>query len=142
MSSETEEIQVNYFVLCDQVITEAQTNKQSIIGIFSGMVAHQMPLVTNLAVAIGLRIQSARPRGLTFRLTGPEGEALFATPPLPCDWKGMGTAIEANGFAIFQMGLNLQSVPLARLGVYTAALYCNDDLICTYPLTVQYAPQS
>ena len=50
--NENDEVQVNYFVLCDQVITEAGTSKQSLIGIYSALMTDQFPMVANVAVAL------------------------------------------------------------------------------------------
>ena len=136
MPQENEEISVNYFVLCDQVITEAQTSKQSLIGIYSALMADQTPMQANLAVALGLRVQSARPRELTFRFHGPDGEQIFASPPLPTDWNSVQSGLESSGFATLQIGLNLRAVPFTKFGVYTAALYCDKVLLLTYPLAV------
>src|SRR5688572_25829821 len=62
VQSERDEVVVNYFVLCDQVITEAQTSKQSLIGVYSALMAEQIPMHANLAVALGIRVQSSRDR--------------------------------------------------------------------------------
>ena len=136
MLKESEEVQVNYFVLCDQVITEAQTSKQSLIGVYSALLTDQVPMQANLAVALGLRVQSAQPRELTFRFHGPDGEQIFASPPLPTDWDSVKSGLESSGFATLQIGLNLRAVPFNKFGVYTAALYCDQVLLLTYPLSV------
>ena len=136
MLKESEEVQVNYFVLCDQVITEAQTSKQSLIGVYSALMTDQVPMQANLAVALGLRVQSAQPRELTFRFHGPDGEQIFASPPLPTDWDSVKSGLESSGFATLQIGLNLRAVPFNKFGVYTAALYCDKVLLLTYPLSV------
>lgn len=141
MAQESDEVVVNYFVVCDQVITEAQTSKQSLIGIYSALMADTLPMQANLAVAVGLRVQSARPRELTFRLNGPDGEQIFSSPPLPTDWNSVRTGLELSGFATLQIGLNLRAVPFNKFGVYTAALYCDKSLLITYPLSVLQNPQ-
>ena len=64
MRRENDEVLVNYFVLCDQVITEAGTSKQSLIGVYSGLISQQFPMLANLAVGVGIRVQllnAARP---------------------------------------------------------------------------------
>ncbi len=141
MLQESDEVQINYFVLCDQVITEAQTSKQSLIGIYSAMMTEQVPMQANIAVAIGLRVQSARPRELSFRFNGPDGEQIFSSPPLPTDWNSVREGLLASGFATLQIGLNLRSMPFQKFGVYTAALYCDSTLLGTFPLSVLPANQ-
>ncbi len=136
MHHENEEILVNYFVLCDQVITEAQTSKQSLIGIYSALMTEQLPMQANLAVALGIRVQSARPRDLTFRFTGPDGDLIFASPPLPSNWASVEVGLRTSGFATLQIGMNLRAMPFTRFGVYTAALFCDGSLLATYPLSV------
>ena len=51
------DVVVNYFVICDQVITEAHTGKQSLVGVYSALMAQQLPFYANLSVAIGIRVQ-------------------------------------------------------------------------------------
>lgn len=139
MTSESDEMQVNYFVLCDQVITEAQTHKQSLIGVYSALMGEQFPLMANLAVGIGVRVQSPRQRQLTLRLTGPDNEMIFSSPPLPCAWDSVAAGLQQSGFATLQLGLNLRAVPFQRAGVYTAALFCDGSLLATYPISVLLA---
>ena len=134
--NENDEVQVNYFVLCDQVITEAHTSKQSLIGIYSALMTEQFPMAANVAVALGIRVQSSRPRELRLRFTGPDGERIFDSPGLPCNWSSVETGLQASGFATLQIGLNLRAMPFARPGVYNAAIYCDGHLLVTYPLSV------
>ncbi len=140
MRQESDEVVVNYFVICDQVITEAQTSKQSLIGIYSALMTDQTPMQANLAVAVGLRVQSAKSRELTFRFHGPDGEQIFFSPPLPTDWASVKSGLELSGFATLQIGLNLRAVPFNKFGVYTAALYCDNTLLITYPISVLQNP--
>lgn len=136
MLNESEEVLVNYFVLCDQVITEAHTNKQSLIGIYSALIAEQFPIQFNVSVALGIRVQSSRPREFRFHFTGPDGELIFPPLPLSCNWSSVDSALRASGFSTIQISLNLRSIPFGRSGVYNAALYCDDSLLATYPLPV------
>ncbi len=136
LTRENDEVLVNYFVLCDQVITEAGTSKHSLIGVYSGLMSQQFPMYANLAVAVGVRVQSATPRELSFRFTGPDGERVFDSPTLPTNWDTVEGGLKTAGFATLQIGLNVRAVPFNRAGVYTAALYCDGDLLATYPLSV------
>ena|ERR1051326_5438576 len=137
--NENDEVQVNYFVLCDQVITEAATSKQSLIGIYSALMTDQFPMVANVAVALGIRVQTSRERELRLRFSGPDGERIFDSPPLPCNWSSVEAGLQASGFATLQIGLNLRAMPFVRTGVYNAAIYCDDRLLVTYPLSVLHA---
>ena len=136
MQNERDEVLVNYFVLCDQVITEAQTSKQSLIGIYSALMTDSLPLHANLAVAVGIRVQSSVQRELTFKFTGPDNELVFASPPLPCNWASVEASLRSAGFATLQIGLNLRAMPFNRTGIYTASLYSDGSLLATYPLSV------
>ena len=136
VQNESEEVLVNYFVLCDHVITEAVTNKQSLVGIYSALMADQFPLHADVAVALGIRVQSSRPRELRFHFSAPDGELLFPPLPLSCNWSSVDSALQASGFATLQISLNLRSIPFGRAGVYNAALFCDSALITTYPLSV------
>ncbi len=130
-----DDVQVNYFVVCDQVITDAQTNKQSLIGIYSAISAEQLPLHVNMAVALCLRVHSARERRLRLRFTDPDGQPLFDTS-LPCDWKPVQQGLLESSFATLQMGINLQALPLTKQGAYMVALYTDDIPAATYLLSV------
>ena len=134
-------VQVNYFVLCDQVITEAQTSKQSLIGIYSALMAPQLPVMVNVAVALCIRVRSPQPRELVFRFVGPDGEQIFNSPNLPCDWNGVKRGLQTSPSATLQIGLNLQSLPLPKHGIYEAEIYCDGALLTTYPLSVLPPPQ-
>ena len=140
MPGQADEIHVNYFVLCDQVITEAQTSKQSLIGIYSALMAPQLPVMVNVAVALCLRVRSPQPRELIFKFVGPDGVTIFNSPNLPCDWSGVQRGLQAAPTATLQIGLNLQSLPLPKHGVYEAEMYCDGVLLTTYPLTVLAPP--
>ena len=140
MQNEQDEVVVSYFVLCDNVISEAGTGKQSIIGAYSALMAEQLPTNTNLAVALGFRVQSARQREIKFRLTGPGGETVVETPALPFDWNAAKTNLQNAGFASLQIGLNLRGVPLQRMGVYNASISCDGDMLASYPLSVMPVP--
>ncbi len=78
------DIQVSYFVLCDQVITEAQTSKQSLIGVYSALMAQQLPVLVNVAVAMCLRVTTPQARELVFQVhrAGRRGDFQFAQPAL------------------------------------------------------------
>lgn len=136
MQNEADEILVSYFVVCDYVLTEAGTGKQSLIGVYSALFAPHFPTQSNLSVALGIRVQSTRPRELMFRLTGPSGEAIFASPPLTCDWAALEQGIRASGFATVQIGMNLQGILLPQAGIYTATMACDGALLASYPLSV------
>lgn len=136
MQSEADEVLVNYFVLCDYVLNDANTGKQSLIGIYSALIVPQLPLQLNLAVGFGIRIQSVRPREFGFRFTGADGTAVFSSPPLPCDWNSLAPNLQQSGFATLQFGLNLQSVPFNHYGIYTATMYCDGDMLASCPLSV------
>ena len=136
MTAERDDVIVHYFVLCDYVLTEAGSGKQSLIGVYSALQWNEPPFHLNVSVALGLRVQSARPRDIMLRLNGPDGALVYASPPLPFQWEAVRPAVEAAGFATLQLGVNLRAVPFETHGVYLAALYCDGDLLATYPLAV------
>jgi hypothetical protein len=134
--SEEDEVQVSYFVICDLVITEEHTRKQSLIGIYSALTTSQLPLHANMAVAFSLRLQSATPRRLRVRLLDPDGGTVLETPDLPFEWQTVLHSLERSAFATIQIGLNLRMVPITKAGVHVAGLLCDDRLIASYPLQV------
>jgi hypothetical protein len=133
---ETDEIAVSYLVLCDHAITEAGTGKQSLVGIYSALMADQLPMTANITVAVCVRVQSTHTRDLVVRVTAPDGAILFNSPSLPCDWKSVEAGIRNSGFASLQISVNLRSLPIQTEGVYAVALYAEGRLLATYPVTV------
>ncbi len=140
MPEANEEVSVNYFVICDQVITEANTGKQSLIGIYSALMAQTLPFYANLSVAIGVRVSNRKAHEIKFRLTAPDQSVLFESPVLPYDEASTSRSVEGMGFATLQMGVNLQAVPMAQPGVYLATLLVDDAAMSEYSLSVQVAP--
>jgi hypothetical protein len=136
MSAETDEVTVNYFLACDQVIVDAQTRKHSLIGIYSAVIVERLPLQMNIAVALSARVQTATPREFSLHLSAPDGAQLLATPAIPYDWSATQAALDRFDYATVQLGIQLQHVTIAMPGFYTAAMYCDGRLIATYPLHV------
>ncbi len=131
-----ETLQVSYFVLCDSVITEENTRKQSLIGIYSGLSSQQFPFHINAAVALCIRVQSPNPRRLNIRLLGPDGSALFITPELPFNWSSVREGLRTFPFAVIQIAINLNMIPISKPGSYLTELICEDKVIATYPFSV------
>lgn len=136
MRSEADELVLNYFVLCDHVISEANTNKQSIIGIYSAMVSDILPLRMDISVAFSARVQSAVPRRFNLAVTAPDGALMFSTPDLPIDWNAVEAGLAVYNSNSLQLGVGLRGLMFISYGVYTAAMYCDGQLFCTYPLTI------
>ncbi len=136
MSDESSSVHVSYFVLCDQVITEANTNKQSLIGIYSAITAPQIPFGVNVAVAIGLRVSSPEPRIITLQVLDPAGNPIFTPAELPFDWNAVKAGLVNGEFATLQIHLNLQMMPINTAGIYTAQLKLDGQLLAEYLLSV------
>jgi len=131
-----DDIRVSYFVLCDQIITEAGTSKQSLIGIYSALRPPELPVQFNFMVALCVRVRSTRFRELICKIVGPDGQMLFESPNLPCDWNSIEEGLRASGFATLQIGLNLQGIPIQQAGLHEVVLYSDGELLSTYPLSV------
>ncbi len=142
MYDESSSVHVSYFVLCDQVITEANTSKQSLIGIYSAITAPQIPFSVNVAVAIGLRVTSPEPRVVTLQVLDPAGNAVFSPAELPFDWNAVKSGLLGGEFATLQIHLNLQMMPINAAGLYRAQLMLDGQLISQYLLSVvRHVPQ-
>ncbi len=136
MLTSQEDIEITYFVLCDQVITEAQSGKQSLIGIYSALITQQFPFHVNMSVATGLHFTSDTSHNISFRILSPEGTPLFPAANLPVDWNSVGANLKNSPFASMQLNLNLQMLPLAKPGRYTAELLCDEKVLQQYALMV------
>lgn len=136
MERQPEGVAVTYFVLCDQVITEVNTQKQSLIGIYTALMAEQLPFYINVAVAVCVRVETPEERSFNIRIVDPDGKTLFSSPKLPCDWSSVRHSLQLSSFGTMQIAVQLQAMPVARMGVHTAELMCDGVRIAAYPVAV------
>ena len=114
------------FLVCDQVITEAVTNKKILVGTFNRIVAPTFPYIhASLTVFVSL----TNGRGelpCALKLTGSDPEnpvfelQVQLTFPKPTD------VIEAS--------FNLRILPFEEPGIYNFQFLVNQEIIATRPI--------
>jgi hypothetical protein len=109
-------------LVCDSLIVDSQTGKQSAIGIFDNIHALQVPFSQRL--------------GFYARLTDAEGDYKFAVRVVYLgDEEQIVTGLEtgevhAQGrLQVWNLALNLPPVPFPKFGRYELRLFANDVFI-------------
>lgn len=120
---------IKAFLVCDQVIQDAQTGKKSLIGVFHELKATQFPAV-HPSLWIYANLMDAHGR-YTFEirlLDISRNEALG---------KGAPPAIEIPGpLQVTELSAQLRNVTLPAPGTYEFQLLANDELAATKAIRV------
>ncbi len=108
--------------ICDQIITDRVTSKQSLIGIFSTIHSYQFPMVhPQLCVYVALT-DGRGETPLTIRVVDSED----ARPPLV---QGTGIVEFRNPRAIANLALQFHGLRFPEPGEYRVQLSCKDTLL-------------
>ena len=119
-------------ILCDQIITDRITGKQSLIGMFSTINSFQFPVVQpQLSVYVALTDGRGK-TPLTIRIVDSED----ARPPLV---QGTGIVEFRNPRAIANLALQFHGLRFPEPGEYRAQLLCEDTLLREARLTLRKA---
>lgn len=122
------------FVLCDDVITDRETGKRSIIGTFSTIHVRRIPALHHrMAIYIAL--------------TEGRGEQLLRI--VISHIESEKTVVQVQGKlnvkdpnAVGEFGVRIVPLPLPEVGTYAVDLYTNDELLKTRRFRVeQIAPK-
>ncbi len=120
---------VKAFLVCDQILHDAQTNKKSLIGVFHDLGATRFPAV-HPSLWIYANLTDARGRyAFEFRLVDMTRNAVIgsgAPPPLDIPDPLRTTEFSAQ----------LRNVSLPAPGTYEFHLLANSDLIATKAIRV------
>lgn len=120
---------VKAFLVCDQILQDAQTGKKSLIGVFHELRAERFPAVHPL-LWIYANLTDAHGRySFQIRLVDVErGEVLGRGEPPPIDIPGPLQTTELSA--------QLRNVALPRAGTYEFQLLVNEALIATKAIRV------
>ncbi|MEK7403640.1 MAG: hypothetical protein AAB225_00895 [Acidobacteriota bacterium] len=109
-------------LVCDSVIVDSQTGKQSLIGIFDNIHSVQAPFSQRL--------------GFYARMTDAEGEYKFVVRIVylgdeeeTVGGLETGAVVAANRLQVLNLALNLPPVPFPKFGRYEFQLLANDVYI-------------
>lgn len=109
-------------LVCDQIITDRLTGKQSLIGMFSAIHAVRFP-VTHPQLAVFASMTGGHSRvPLTIRMV----DANEARPPLV---QGQGQVEFQNPLAVANLALQFHGLTFPEPGEYRVQLLCRDELL-------------
>ena len=109
-------------LVCDQIITDRLTGKQSLIGMFSKVHAPGFPAAhPNLCVFVALTDGHGK-TDLAIRIV----DANDARPPIV---QGKGAVEFKNPRAIANLALQFHGLTFPEPGEYRVQLYCHDELL-------------
>jgi hypothetical protein len=109
-------------LVCDQIITDRMTGKQSLIGMFSKVHAPGFPAAhPNLCVFVALTDGHGK-TDLTIRIVDANDER----PPIV---QGKGAVEFKNPRAIANLALQFHGLTFPQPGEYRVQLYCHDQLL-------------
>ncbi len=115
---------IKAFLICDQIIHDAQTGKKSLIGVFHELRADRFPAVHPM-LWIYANLTDARGRyNFEIRLVEiSQNDVLGTGNPPPIDIPGPLQTTELSA--------QLRNVTLPREGTYEFHLFANDQLVAT-----------
>lgn len=109
-------------LVCDQIITDRLTGKQSLIGMFSAIHAVRFP-VTHPQLAVFASMTGGHSRvPLTIRMV----DANEARPPLV---QGQGQVEFQNPLAVANLALQFHGLTFPEPGEYRVQLLCREELL-------------
>jgi hypothetical protein len=105
-------------LVCDQIITEEQTHKKSLVGIFDSFVSLTYPTaLQRLAIYVKLA-DAVGSYQLKFRLVNLKNESLVME---------IGAEVKIADISQYsEIGINLSNIPFPELGKYEMQLYAGD----------------
>jgi len=109
-------------IVCDQIITDRLTGKQSLIGMFTNVQSWRFPVMhPHLSVYVALT-EGRGKTPLTIRITDSDD----ARRPVV---EGTGTVEFKNPRAIANLALNFQGLTFPEPGEYRVQILCQDTVL-------------
>ena len=105
-------------ILCDQIITEAASQKKTLVGIFNRIVSDEFPfLMTNMAVFVSLTNGRGVIQSKLICRHEDADEPVFGA---------IGTIEFPNPMEVIEIGFKLRNVPIPDPGTYCLEFFCDD----------------
>ena len=117
------------FILCDDVITDRETGKRSIIGTFSTIHVRKAPAIHHrMAIYIALT-EGRGEQMLRIVVSHVESDKTVV--------QVQGKMTVGDPMAVGEFGVRISPLPLPEMGTYAVDLYANDELLKTRRFRVQ-----
>ena len=107
-------------ILCDQIITEAQTNKKSLIGIFNSVAGLQFPLQHSFSIFC---VMSNGRGEMTIELRCLRMEDSHEVAKI------VAPIVFADPNTVVELVLRVENIPFERPGLYTFELHCEGEIV-------------
>jgi hypothetical protein len=107
-------------ILCDQIITEAVTNKKSLIGIFNFLMSPQFPLQHSFSIFC---VMSNGRGEMTVELRCVRMEDSYEVGKIAAP------VVLPDPNTVLELVLRFENIPFERPGLYTFELYCEGEIV-------------
>jgi len=108
-------------VVCDSVIEDKRTNKKSLIGLFSGILAEQLPVRRSFYIVASIT-NMVKPSPLKIKIVDPSRAAVFVL-----DLTAKPDAPEFSETHVHDIVVDIQGFEFKQQGVYTVELWAGDE---------------
>ena len=115
-------------LICDSVITDAETQKKTLVGIFDRALAGMAPQSLNLALYAKL-VEGSGQYTFNLRMVKLKDESLVIKVPLQANW--------ANAEGPFELAANFRGLVVPDFGSYEFQLYANEVYLGRAVFTLQ-----
>lgn len=120
-------------IICDEIITEAITNKKSLIGTFNSIVSHSFPMQhPKLCVYTAMTNGQGHMSGELRCVRLDDQQEIF---------KAAGEVQFADPTQVVELSFNLRNIPFERPGLYSFELITADELLLEKRFTVVLGQQ-
>lgn len=125
-------------MLCDSIITEAGTNKKTLIGTFNQIAAPAVP-ATHPKMSAFVCISEGRGEyDVSLRICKTPDDSNVTPPPM---FEIRGRVKFSTPLAVIEIAFNLEGVTFAEYGRYDIEFLCNGVPVLTRPFFVVAPPQ-
>lgn len=107
-------------VICDMVIQDKQSNKKSLIGLFSTILVSELPSTRSFFIFASLT-NMLKPELLAFIVRDPEGDPVFRAELQPKE------GVEFLEHMVHDVVFQFEGVPFHREGIYVIEVWHGDD---------------
>lgn len=119
-------------IVCDQVITEAKTNKKSLIGTFNKLVVGKLPATLHKFYVFIALTNGAGPYRAQLKCVNESAEG----KPDPV-FELEGPISFGNPMETVELAFKLANLTFMAAGTHAIELWCDDDLIIQRRLVVE-----
>ncbi len=122
--------EIKSFLMADQVIREADTNKWSAIGIFSKILCHAFPTMYP-SMALYFNLANVQEGDYDLKIEFSDGNGIVLAT-----FEGIKLTVH-DRLSPVEIGIQTRLLPLPSAGKYDFRLYFNQQFVQSLPLTVE-----